>query len=72
MAGWKGNLAAGIDLIYESLLTPALDEISAEYGLIAEAVSYPPDFSSVASVCGRKHVGTMADRSRLMTSFFPF
>ena len=48
VAGWKGELAAGIDLIYEFLLTPSLDEVSAEYGLIAEAVSYPPDFSSVA------------------------
>ncbi len=48
VAGWKGASAAGIDLIYESLLTPSLDEVSAEYGLIAEAVSYPPDFSSVA------------------------
>ena len=26
---------------------PALDEVSSEYGLIAEAVSYPADFSSV-------------------------
>jgi len=48
LAGLKGDLAAGIDLIHESLLTPSLDEVSAEYGLIAEAVSYPPDFSSVA------------------------
>ncbi len=46
VGGWKGNLAAGIDLTYESLLTPSLDEISAEYGLIAEAVSHPSDFSS--------------------------
>jgi microcin C transport system substrate-binding protein len=46
VAGWKGNLAAGIELTYESLLTASLDEISTEYGLIAEAVSYPPDFSS--------------------------
>lgn len=48
VAGWKGNVATGIGLIHESLLTPALDEVSAEYGLIAEAVSYAPDFSSVA------------------------
>jgi microcin C transport system substrate-binding protein len=47
IAGLKGNLTAGIDFIYESLLTPSLDEISSEYGLIAEAVSFPPDFSSV-------------------------
>ncbi len=48
VAGWKGNLVGGIDLIHETLLTPALDEVSAEYGLIAEAVSYAPDFSAVA------------------------
>lgn len=47
VAGLKGNLVAGIDLIHETLLTPSLDEVSAEYGLIAEAVSYPSDFSSV-------------------------
>jgi microcin C transport system substrate-binding protein len=47
VAGVKGNLAAGVDLIYDSLLVPALDEVSAEYGLLAEAVSYPEDYSSV-------------------------
>jgi microcin C transport system substrate-binding protein len=47
VAGRKGDLAAGIFLLYESLMTPSLDEISAQYGLIAEAVSYPPDVSSV-------------------------
>ena len=46
-SGLKGNLAAGIDLIYEQLLTPSLDEVSAAYGLLADAVSYPPDISSV-------------------------
>jgi microcin C transport system substrate-binding protein len=44
VAGVKGNLASGIDFIYDTLLAPALDEISTEYGLIAEAVSYPEDF----------------------------
>ncbi len=37
----------GIDLIYDTLMAPALDEVSTEYGLLAESVSYPPDFSSV-------------------------
>jgi microcin C transport system substrate-binding protein len=45
--GLKGVLAAGVDLIHESLLVPSLDEISAEYGLIAEAVSYPKNLSSI-------------------------
>jgi microcin C transport system substrate-binding protein len=47
VAGWKGKLAAGVDLIYETLLTPSLDEATAEYGLLAEAMTYPVDFSSV-------------------------
>jgi microcin C transport system substrate-binding protein len=47
VSGVKGNLAAGVDLIYDSLMVPALDEVSAEYGLLAEAVSYPEDYSSV-------------------------
>jgi microcin C transport system substrate-binding protein len=43
----KGNIAAGLaDGVYETLLARAEDEISAEYGLIAEAVSHPPDYSS--------------------------
>ena len=33
-------------LIYDTLLTSSLDEVSTEYGLLAEAVSYPDDFSS--------------------------
>jgi microcin C transport system substrate-binding protein len=47
VAGVKGSLAASVDLIYETLLVSSLNEISAGYGLLAEAVSFPPDFSSV-------------------------
>src|SRR5262245_21006409 len=43
---FKGSLAAGIDLIYEMLLVSSLDEVSSGYGLLAEAVSFPADFSS--------------------------
>jgi microcin C transport system substrate-binding protein len=46
VAGVKGSLVASIDLIYDTLLAPAFDEISTEYGLLAEAVSYPADFAS--------------------------
>ena len=46
VAGVKGALFAGIGLIHDTLLVPALDEVSSEYGLLAEAVSYPDDFSS--------------------------
>ena len=47
VAETKGTLAAGANLIYDTLLAPALDEVSSEYGLLAEAVRYPDDFSSV-------------------------
>jgi microcin C transport system substrate-binding protein len=43
----KGDPAGGLGLIYDSLMTGSPDEPSTEYGLIAEWVSYPPDFSSV-------------------------
>jgi microcin C transport system substrate-binding protein len=43
----QGEVAGGLGLIYESLFTPAYDEILTDYGLLAEAVSYPEDVSSV-------------------------
>ena len=43
----RGTAAAGITLIYDTLMTSALDEVATEYGLLAEAVSHPPDWSSV-------------------------
>jgi microcin C transport system substrate-binding protein len=46
VSGVKGAIASSVALIYDTLMTPALDEVSTEYGLIAEAVSYPDDFSS--------------------------
>ncbi len=47
VAGVKGSLASGLELVNESLTTPALDEVSTEYGLLAEAISYPDDRSTV-------------------------
>ena len=47
VAGVKGSLAAAVGSIYESLMTSSLDEVSTEYGALAEAVSHPEDFSSV-------------------------
>ena len=43
----KGALAAGLSQTFDTLLVGSEDEISAEYGLLAEAVSHPPDYSSV-------------------------
>jgi len=42
----QGELAGGLGLIYETLFTPSYDEILTDYGLLAEAVSYPDDVSS--------------------------
>lgn len=47
VAGVKGSIAGAVGLIYESLMTPSLDEVSTEYGALAEAASHPEDFSSV-------------------------
>lgn len=41
----QGNPAAGLGYIYESLMASSLDEAASMYGLIAEAVRYPEDFS---------------------------
>lgn len=43
----KGNPAPGLSFVYESLMTSSLDESSTMYGLIAEAMKYPSDYSSV-------------------------
>lgn len=46
----KGEAAAGLVLVIETLMTPSISEadISAEYGLLAEAIKYPDDYSSVS------------------------
>ena len=46
----KGEVATGTGLVFETLMTSSLDElnISAEYGLLAEAIRYPADFSWVS------------------------
>jgi microcin C transport system substrate-binding protein len=47
VAGVKGSPEQGLGLIYETLTTSSLDEPSTAYGLLAEAFSYPEDYSSV-------------------------
>jgi microcin C transport system substrate-binding protein len=46
VAGVKGSLGAHGE-IYETLTASSLDEVSTQYGLLAEAMSHPDDFSSV-------------------------
>lgn len=43
----RGTAAAGITNIYDTLMTSSLDEVATEYGLLAEAVRHPADWSSV-------------------------
>ncbi len=43
----RGEVGEGLGLVYETLMTSALDEISSMYGLLAESLKYPDDFSSV-------------------------
>lgn len=46
VAGVKGAIGS-IGEIYEALTVSSLDEVSTQYGLLAEAMSYPLDYSSV-------------------------
>lgn len=43
----KGNPATPVADIYDTLMVAPADEPSSEYGLVAESVSHPADFSSV-------------------------
>jgi microcin C transport system substrate-binding protein len=40
-------LATGVELIYDTLMAPSLDEVSGEYGQVAEVVRYPADHAWV-------------------------
>ncbi|MGZ3319818.1 MAG: extracellular solute-binding protein [Xanthobacteraceae bacterium] len=45
VSGLKGSIAMGVGMISDTLAVSSLDEVSTDYGLIAEAVSHPPDFA---------------------------
>ena len=75
VAGVKGTLALGIDLIYDTLLVSALDEVLSSYGLIAEAVHHPDDFSSVSyrlRAEAKWHDGTPVTPDDVIFSFNTF
>ena len=75
VAGVKGSLAAGVDLLYETLLVSSLDEVSSGYGLLADAVSFPPDFSSATyrlSEQAKWHDGTPVTPDDVIFSFEAF
>lgn len=70
----RGNPAPGLGLMYDSLLEPALDEINinSEYGLIAEAMRYPSDYSWVEyrlNPQARWHDGTPISVDDVIWSF---
>jgi microcin C transport system substrate-binding protein len=46
IAGLKGQISAGINLIYNQLMTSSFDEVGTSYGLLADAAAHPDDFSS--------------------------
>lgn len=47
VAGIKGQLAAGLSLVYETLTVSSQDEVMTSYGLLAEAMRVAADYSSV-------------------------
>ena len=42
----RGLAATGLSWIDATLMVPSLDELSADYGLVAEWLSFPPDYAS--------------------------
>ena len=75
VAGVKGSIAIGTELANETLMTAALDEVSTEYGLLAEAVSHPDDFASVTyrlRAAARWHDGKPVTPEDVIFSFNAF
>ena len=67
VAGLKGSIAMGAGTLTDTLMVPSLDEVSTEYGLLAEAVRHPPTSPGPASACAPPRVTTTASRSRSTT-----
>jgi microcin C transport system substrate-binding protein len=75
VAGVKGSLAAGIELVSDTLMVSALDEVSTEYGLLAESASHPGDFSFVTyrlRANARWHDGRLVTPEDVIFSFDAF
>ena len=62
VAGLKGSIAMGSNMLCDSLMVSSLDEVSTDYGLIAEAVSHPADFSSATFRLRPERATTTASR----------
>jgi microcin C transport system substrate-binding protein len=68
----KGQAAAGLGLLFETLLTSSADEAFSEYGLIAESIEIPEDRSYVTFNLrpqARFHDGTPINADDVMFSF---
>lgn len=66
----KGSAASGLGLIHDTLMTASMDEASAAYGLIAEAVAHPADYSSVSFKL--RKAATFSDGSAITTEDVAF
>ncbi|MBO6544298.1 MAG: ABC transporter substrate-binding protein [Alphaproteobacteria bacterium] len=68
----KGSPATGLTFIYDTLMASAYDEPASEYGLLAESVSYPDDYSSVTFTLrtqAKWHDGTRITPEDVIWSF---
>ena len=75
VAGVKGQLDAGIGLVYETLAVPSQDEVMASYGLLAEAMRVSPDITSVTyrlRAAARWHDGKPVTPEDVVFSFNSF
>jgi microcin C transport system substrate-binding protein len=43
----KGEVAGGLGLVFETLMTPSMDETNTYYGLLAESLMIAPDYGAV-------------------------
>lgn len=68
----QGEPESNISWIYETLMTPSMDEVLTDYGLLAEAMSFPEDYSSVTfrmDPDARWHDGTPVTAEDVVWSF---
>ena len=59
----KGDAAQGLELLFDSLMTPAADEPDAVYGLVAESAEVADDRMSVTFHLGQRRISPTAPRS---------
>src|SRR5690606_11172478 len=68
----KGEVAGGIGLIYETLMTPSSDELNTYYVRLAEALKIAPDYSAVTfrmDADARWHDGQPVTAEEVVWSF---